>query len=497
MQDSFDEANETLGELYKVLTSEIEAFRTAHGRALIEDFETKFPSADEIHQGLATSKQIQDLENKIPNTDGLATTKDIEGLEHKLLETGGLAASEHVQDLEAKLPKVEDIQKGLATSAELQETVSKISLPSLADIRNDLASETRVNQSLGQVKSTLEEIPNKVVESLLNSANFKAAVQHPAYPAVDELQNGLAKSTIYLVVPLSSRSRICYKPSSANSHRQAQAQHQGFRLPPVLQHSRLQPHRLRTSLPALQATKLQSPLRTRLPPHHRLEIRLHLPPGARDVQRPTTSSRDFAFKFQNPDAPRNPFENASSQAEEPNTQAVGDKRLVSPTAEQSEAQKMARTIESALREGNRQQGNQGVTDPASSTARTSPGSNVNRNYLKINVSTKERVEDSCLDQVFKDLAEISWRAPEDMDDPNLDANSWLGKIKTCLTRNVKHKMAAEKEDCKEETYRGPVHRPVTLPTSHSVNFNTQSTDPSKSTQLQRSKSTSLFGRLDP
>lgn len=65
------------------------------------------------------------------------------------------------------------------------------------------------------------------------------------------------------------------------------------------------------------------------------------------------------------------------------------------------AQKLARTIEGILDEVNSQGNNaQGVTDPESSTTRTTPVHTANHNSLKIDISTKERVADSCLDKEF-------------------------------------------------------------------------------------------------
>ncbi|KAH0333756.1 hypothetical protein KCU81_g9735, partial [Aureobasidium melanogenum] len=173
--------------------------------------------------------------------------------------------------------------------------------------------------------------------------------------------------------------------------------------------------------------------------------------GTSGLQDPTPPRGRFSFDPANSRAAPNPFD---SSTEDLSRHSVGDKRPVSPAAEQGEAQKMARTIGSTLEEGSRQRNNtRGVTDPEPSTTRTPPAQTTNRNYIEINVSTKERVKDSCLDQVFKNLAEGTWRSPEDMDDPDLDVNSWLGKIKACHTRDVKQKLAASGEGYNEESYR--------------------------------------------
>ncbi|KAH0038688.1 hypothetical protein KCU78_g1443, partial [Aureobasidium melanogenum] len=567
------------------------------------------PKLQDIHQGLATSKQIEDLETKIPSTTGLATTQDIRELEQKLPKTDGLATSQNIQNLESALPKAEDIRKGLATSAEVQEAVSQMTPPSLSDIRKDLITETQLKKSLGQVSSTLEEVPDKVVERLLSSDNFKTAVQHPSFPAVNELQRGLATQTLVQGVPQAVRAALLNPSSDPDSGVQPPAlvTMQGFdafkteirqelqSLPKGVTMDEIKAHldeRARSTsgppppagVTAAEFTtfkdEIQGMINAIPTPDYTLAVTLdtfntfkdeikgmiqaiptaHPVPsvtpntlntfkeevkqqinsipqgptleqiatllqsqfrqqpqtgtgttsGAQDAtssttqsastselgnqpsntpedqgatasstqsafasqaqdqatgavrpERPATSQTGFTFEPPHSDNAqvRNPFSSStgnvassSDRVQEQDTRSVGDKRPLSPTAEQSEAQKMARTIDNTIQEGNDQEDNaRGTTEPGSSTTQT-PARSVNESYLVIDVSTRGRVADSCLDQVFKELAEGSWTPPRDMDNPNIEANSWLGKLKTCIQRETKQKLAAGRPNYDEGTY---------------------------------------------
>ncbi|KAG9522293.1 hypothetical protein KCV07_g3161, partial [Aureobasidium melanogenum] len=70
------------------------------------------PTLEAIHQGLATTQDIQDLEAKLPDITGFATTKNFQDLEQKLPKMDNLATSLDVRNLEQKLPNI----TGLATS---------------------------------------------------------------------------------------------------------------------------------------------------------------------------------------------------------------------------------------------------------------------------------------------------------------------------------------------------------------------------------------------
>ncbi|KAG9517564.1 hypothetical protein KCU93_g8701, partial [Aureobasidium melanogenum] len=70
------------------------------------------PTLEAIHQGLATTQYIQDLEGKLPDITGFAITKTVQDLEQKLPKVDNLATSRDVRNLEQKLPNI----TGLATS---------------------------------------------------------------------------------------------------------------------------------------------------------------------------------------------------------------------------------------------------------------------------------------------------------------------------------------------------------------------------------------------
>ncbi|KAH0335582.1 hypothetical protein KCU74_g2393, partial [Aureobasidium melanogenum] len=618
--DNFEEAADTLNELLALLTEDSKAFATANER-----FDSKTNDLDQVYGELKSIKKsvdaidlgnlptadnvatksstqirtmttniqtiLQELtpklsSGKIPSTTGLATAQDVRNLEQKLPKTDGLATTQNIQDLVSALPKVENIQKGLATSAEIQGAFSKINPPSLADIRKDLTTETQFNTSLGQVNSTLKDVPDKVVERLLNSDNFKTAVQHPSFPAVNELQQGLATQSLVQGVPQAVRAALLNPSSDPESdvqppalvtmhefdafkteiRQEIQSLPKGATMGEIKAH--LDQRATATSVPPPPAGVTASEFETfkgeikgmiqAIPTTHPVpaitpatlntfkeEVKQTIDsiprgptleqianllqsqfrqqpqtgtgttsraqdatssttqsastsqpgnqpsnspgtqgatasstqsastsqaqdqtPGAARPERRATSQTGFTFEPPNPDTAQvhNPFsastENVASplgRVQEQDTRSVGDKRPVSPTAEQSEAQKMARTIDSTIQEGNAQ----GVTDLGSSTTQTRAPT-ANQSYLVIDVSTRGRVADSCLDQVFKELAdpypelaEGSWRPPRDMEDPNIDTNSWLGKIKTCIQRDTKQKLAAGRPNHNEETYTSP------------------------------------------
>ncbi|KAH0183034.1 hypothetical protein KCV03_g10011, partial [Aureobasidium melanogenum] len=572
-EENFKQAADNLNQFFGLLTAEYKSLRLANN-----SFKQK--STETLKNTLASIDP-----SKFPNVDALSLLLD--------------ALKTHLTTVIAKV----------ATAQDLERLSDK--LPSLSDIRKDLTTETQLKQSLGQVNSTLEEVPDKVVERLLNSDNFKTAVQHPPFPAVNELQQGLATQTLVQGVPQAVRAALLGPSSDPDSGVQPPAlvTMQGFDafkteirqeiqlLPKGATMDEIKAHldeRTRsTSAPPPPAGVTAADLTTfkdeikgminaipipdstlavtpatlntfkdeikemiqAIPTTHPVpdvtldtfntfknEVKQTIDsiprgptleqiasllqaqfaqqpqtgtgatsgaqaatsstapsastaqiqnqssgtvgnqgttlssaqtasssqaqgqvrsasqaqnqtPGGPGVQRPATSPLDFTFNPENPDAARvrNPFTSSTENVQEQDARSVGEKRPVSPTAEQSEAQKMART---AIQGANDQEGNaQGVTDPESSTTRTPPAGTTNRNYITINISTKERVADSCLDQVFKDLAKGTWTSLEDMDHPDLNANTWLGKIKTCHTREVRQKLAAAKEGYKDESYR--------------------------------------------
>ncbi|KAG9672395.1 hypothetical protein KCU99_g8554, partial [Aureobasidium melanogenum] len=61
------------------------------------------PTLESIHQGLATTQDIQDLEGKLPDITEFATTKNVQDLEQKLPKMDNLATSLDVRNLEQKL----------------------------------------------------------------------------------------------------------------------------------------------------------------------------------------------------------------------------------------------------------------------------------------------------------------------------------------------------------------------------------------------------------
>lgn len=72
------------------------------------------PTLESIHQGLATTQDIQDLEGKLPDITEFATTKNVQDLEQKLPKMDNLATSLDVRNLEQKLS--EDCLSTVATN---------------------------------------------------------------------------------------------------------------------------------------------------------------------------------------------------------------------------------------------------------------------------------------------------------------------------------------------------------------------------------------------
>lgn len=163
-------------------------------------------------------------------------------------------------------------------------------------------------------------------------------------------------------------------------------------------------------------------------------------PGVRATNVRSTSSITFDSTHRGTAPSQLPLPRTSTAVQEPaqdpaaSVQSLGPPvagqkhdRPYSPTNERA-SRKSARTIDTTIEKPFSQEQATQRAVTADTTSRTSPPT-TNRFYLEIDVSTRGRVEDSCLDPVFKQLARETWNDPQNYDNPRLDPNSWLGKVK--------------------------------------------------------------------
>ena len=130
--------------------------------------------------GVATKVELEEVENKIPDTSGLATKKELATVESKIPDTSGLATKIELTAVENKIPDVSGFAtkdeipniSGLATKVELNEVAATI--PN----SDDLATKAELNAVQSSIPDTtglatkveLSSVEAKIPTTYLKSA---------------------------------------------------------------------------------------------------------------------------------------------------------------------------------------------------------------------------------------------------------------------------------------------------------------------------------------
>ena len=130
--------------------------------------------------GVATKVELEEVENKIPDTSGLATKSELATVESKIPDTSGLATKTELTEVENKIPDVSDFAtkdeipnvSGLATKVELNEVAATI--PN----SDDLATKAELNAVQSSIPDTsglatkveLSNVEAKIPTTYLKSA---------------------------------------------------------------------------------------------------------------------------------------------------------------------------------------------------------------------------------------------------------------------------------------------------------------------------------------
>lgn len=529
--------------------------------------------------GLATSLDMEDVDSEIKrlgdNLSDLATAQQVSAIEARIPSTKdlqeGLATSSQVKSLEGAVsnirpPSLEAIREDLVTGEQFSERIGELetSLEPLAEIRQDMATQHQLDAKLKDVNSSLGQLSAKVVEHLLKSDNFKAAVRHPAPTSVGDLQRGLATQALVEGMPQTLRTALLSPSPDPESEQQppsvvtvdafeffkheirqeisnlpkgatvdeistevatvhdintfkeelrgmiqsipvatpapatptvSPAMFNTFKeemrgiigdiprgpsldqIAALLQGTRpQQPQASTSSTPGAQAASsfTTHSASTSQPPTaaastvqaaSRSHTNSQLPDlsgvRASNVRSSSSITFDSTHRGTAPiqlslprtsTAVQEPAQDPAASVQSLGPPVAGQKhdRQYSPTNERA-SQKSARTIDTTIEEPSSQEQATQRAITADPTSRTSPPT-ADRFYLEIDVSTRGQVEDSCLDPVFKQLARNTWTDPQNYDDPRLDPNSWLGKVRTCRSRDDKQKLAAREQDYNADEY---------------------------------------------
>ena len=138
--------------------------------------------------GVATKVELEEVENKIPDTSGLATKSELATVESKIPDTSGLATKTELTAVENKIPDVSGFAtkdeipnvSGLATKAELNEVAATI--PSSDDFAT--------KQELNAVQSSIPDTSNFVTNSAIASFRTEAQIQDMINNSLSQLVNG-------------------------------------------------------------------------------------------------------------------------------------------------------------------------------------------------------------------------------------------------------------------------------------------------------------------
>ena len=163
--------------------------------------------------GVATKVELEEVENKIPDTSGLATKSELATVESKIPDTSGLATKIELTAVENKIPDVSGFAtkdeipnvSGLATKVELNEVAATI--PN----SDDLATKAELNavqSSIPDTSGLATKIELSNVEAKIpDTSNFATKAELPTeyVKSVNSANNALTFTT-------SSENTVEYKP---------------------------------------------------------------------------------------------------------------------------------------------------------------------------------------------------------------------------------------------------------------------------------------------
>ena len=163
--------------------------------------------------GVATKVELEEVENKIPDTSGLATKIELTTVESKIPDTSGLATKIELTAVENKIPDVSGFAtkdeipnvSGLATKVELNEVAATI--PN----SDDLATKAELNAVQSSIPdtsglATKVELSN-VEAKIPDTSNFATKAELPTeyVKSVNSANNALTFTT-------NSNNTVEYKP---------------------------------------------------------------------------------------------------------------------------------------------------------------------------------------------------------------------------------------------------------------------------------------------
>ena len=163
--------------------------------------------------GVATKVELEEVENKIPDTSGLATKSELATVESKIPDTSGLATKTELTAVENKIPDVSGFAtkdeipnvSGLATKVELNEVAATI--PS----SDDFATKVELNAVQSSIPdtsglATKVELSN-VEAKIPDTSNFATKAELPTeyVKSVNSANNALTFTT-------NSNNTVEYKP---------------------------------------------------------------------------------------------------------------------------------------------------------------------------------------------------------------------------------------------------------------------------------------------
>lgn len=163
--------------------------------------------------GVATKVELEEVENKIPDTSGLATKSELVTVESKIPDTSGLATKTELTAVENKIPDVSGFAtkdeipnvSGLATKVELNEVAATI--PS----SDNLATKAELNAVQSSIPdtsglATKVELSN-VEAKIPDTSNFATKAELPTeyIKSVNSANNALTFTT-------NSNNTVEYKP---------------------------------------------------------------------------------------------------------------------------------------------------------------------------------------------------------------------------------------------------------------------------------------------
>ena len=163
--------------------------------------------------GVATKVELEEVENKIPDTSGLATKNELATVESKIPDTSGLATKTELTAVENKIPDVSGFAtkdeipnvSGLATKVELNEVAATI--PS----SDDLATKAELNAVQSSIPDTtglatkveLSNVEAKIPD--ISGLATKAELPTEYVKSVNSANNALTFTT-------NSNNTVEYKP---------------------------------------------------------------------------------------------------------------------------------------------------------------------------------------------------------------------------------------------------------------------------------------------